>query len=413
MLRVDVQPSAGPEARRLVAAAAARHGPWLIETTRLVDHFLWLRSAAAPGLWFVGANATIATDDAPPFRIAAGGSGLSPEDALAACLGEAIERTSQWERPGDLAADAQKEIAWHDQRVELARLARLPIETLAVEVVKAAVPVRQGQGTWLPADWCLRRTPPGRATLPGAALSTGCAAGLDLLDAITRGTLELIERDAAALWWIGGVPATEVGPQSPDTQAGLRVLADLRQDSGQRSTRLLDITSDLAVPVRAAVSFEADGRGFACGLAARFSPEEAAKAAILELGQMELGLELARSKARELPPTRLTPEDRRHLLRAAAVGPEHIDARVRPASHAAGHSSCSIEATLEGLMRTLADRDLACLAVNLSRPGLPLAVAKVVVPRLQQLPCDVATDRLIRAKAAFGRGGVPAPAHLL
>ena len=162
MLRVDVQPSAGPEARRLVAAAAARHGPWLIETTRLVDHFLWLRSAAAPGLWFVGANATIATDDAPPFRIAAGGSGLSPEDALAACLGEAIERTSQWERPGDLAADAQKEIAWHDQRVELAGLAGLPIEALAVDVVKAAMPVRQ-----------VRRMAAGRLVPPARATGAG------------------------------------------------------------------------------------------------------------------------------------------------------------------------------------------------------------------------------------------------
>lgn len=409
MLCVDVQPSAGAEARRLVATAAARHGPWLIETAGLVDQFLWLRSAAAPGLWFVGATAAITTDDAPPFRIAAGGSGLSPEDALAACLGEAIERTSQRERPGDLVADMQAEVAWPDQCVELAGLARLPIEALAVDVVRAATPVRQGQAAWLPADWCLRRAPPGLLALPGAALSTGCAAGLDLQDAITRGTLELIERDAAALWWIGGAPATEVGPQSPCAQAGLRVLADLRQDSGQRSTRLLDITSDLAVPVRAAVSFEADGRGFACGLAARFSPEEAAKAAILELGQMELGLELARSKARQLPPTRLTPEDRRHLLRAAAVGPEHIDVRVHPASHEAGHASRRIEATLEGLMRTLADRDLACLAVDLSRPDLPLAVAKVVVPRLQQLPCDIATGRLERARGAVCQGSMPAP----
>src|SRR5690606_20245552 len=82
-----------------------------------------------------------------------------------------------------------------------------------------------GRELLLPADWCLRRQPPGPLGMPGAALSTGCAAGPSFEAAAARALLELVERDAASLWWIGGRRARPVAAAGAANVEAVRLLA--------------------------------------------------------------------------------------------------------------------------------------------------------------------------------------------
>ena len=66
-----------------------------------------------------------------------------------------------------------------------------------------------------------------------------------------------------------------------------RLLRHLRAGSRRRAGWLLDISTDLGVPVVAALSFDGDGSGFACGLGAAWTQVGAVRKALLELGQME------------------------------------------------------------------------------------------------------------------------------
>src|SRR5437899_2323141 len=106
---------------------------------------------------------------------------------------------------------------------------------------------------WLPADLCLRRPPALQEFAPPFPLSTGSAAGTSWEGAALHGLLELIERDAASLWWHGGRPGRAV-PSDVDasTQA---LLAELRSGAAAaRRSWLLDITTDTGIPAVTALS---------------------------------------------------------------------------------------------------------------------------------------------------------------
>src|SRR4029077_8814669 len=113
----------------------------------------------------------------------------------------------------------------------------------------------------------------------------------DPLDAALHGLLELVERDAVALWWRGGCPARIV----PDA-SGSATLEHLRGGPTRRRSWLLDITSDVGVPVVVAASCNDDGFGLCCVFAARMTRAQAADAAVREMAQMELAYHLSNMK---------------------------------------------------------------------------------------------------------------------
>src|SRR5262249_49867795 len=137
----------------------------------------------------------------------------------------------------------------------------------------------------LPADWCLRRSVDQVCLKPRTVLSVGVAAGPDFDWAASRSILELVERDAASLWWIGGRRGRSVALDEPAMAEIVRLLGTLREKARHRRTWLLDITTDIAIPAIAALSCDEDGRQLAYGLAARLSIAEASRAAVLELCQ--------------------------------------------------------------------------------------------------------------------------------
>ncbi|HET7886801.1 MAG TPA: YcaO-like family protein, partial [Bradyrhizobium sp.] len=84
-----------------------------------------------------------------------------------------------------------------------------------------------------------------------AADSNGCAAGNTQQEAIVQGFLELVERDAYAIWWYNRSPREELDLDQFDDS----YVQDLRRQLGDQGRKLwvLDITSDLGVPTYVAI----------------------------------------------------------------------------------------------------------------------------------------------------------------
>src|SRR5229473_2396754 len=76
--------------------------------------------------------------------------------------------------------------------------------------------------------------------------SNGCAAGNTLEEAIVQGFLELVERDAYAIWWYNRLQRAEVDLGQFD-EAYIRDLKIQLAETGRRLW-MLDVTSDLGIP---------------------------------------------------------------------------------------------------------------------------------------------------------------------
>jgi bacteriocin biosynthesis cyclodehydratase domain-containing protein len=115
--------------------------------------------------------------------------------------------------------------------------------------------------------------------------SNGCAAGSVLEDAVLQGLLELIERDAVALWWYNRLRRRAVDLENIDDAYVSKIIrhyGDLR-----RELWALDITSDFGVPTFAALSRRVDKEqeDIIYGFGAHLDPSVALARALTELNQ--------------------------------------------------------------------------------------------------------------------------------
>jgi ribosomal protein S12 methylthiotransferase accessory factor len=124
-----------------------------------------------------------------------------------------------------------------------------------------------------------------------AADSNGCAAGNTREEAIVQGFLELVERDAYAIWWYNRLQRPELDLGQFDDS----YVRDLRNQLAQNGRRLwaLDVTSDLGIPTFVAVThWMQNGReNIEFGSGAHFDARIALLRAMTELNQfLSLGL---------------------------------------------------------------------------------------------------------------------------
>jgi ribosomal protein S12 methylthiotransferase accessory factor len=103
---------------------------------------------------------------------------------------------------------------------------------------------------------------------------------------VLHGLLELVERDAVALWWYARARRPAFAWETLGSER-LEALIDLIRDR-QRGFHLLDLTTDLKIPVFAAVSVKSNGTGLLLGTAASLDPEIAIWKATSELAKIFL-----------------------------------------------------------------------------------------------------------------------------
>ncbi len=128
---------------------------------------------------------------------------------------------------------------------------------------------------------------------PGAfhADSNGCAAGNTLEEAIVQGFLELVERDAYAIWWYNRSQRAEVD-LSQFNDSYVRDLHTQLAEAG-RKLWVLDVTSDLGIPAYVAIlHWMQNGKeNIEFGSGAHFDPRIAVLRTLTELNQfLSIGL---------------------------------------------------------------------------------------------------------------------------
>ena len=231
---------------------------------------------------------------------------------------------------------------------------------------------------YLPAAFCYYRFE-GPGTKYCTANSNGCAAGSSFEDAAARGLLELIERDAVALWWYNQIPRSHVNlDQIDDTR--IQAFTSFFQRIN-RYLWVFDITSDFRIPVYVAMSIggsEQDSLWMGSG--AHPDPLAALHSALLELGlrlphfyrhSNPFGSSPTLKDYRPALPAHLSflwPKEGREVTAL-----QKPDPALQP-----GDSGL-----LNNIIPTFEKLGLEVLTLDQSRPELQYPVIRVVVPRLR------------------------------
>ncbi|MEZ5821347.1 MAG: YcaO-like family protein [Xanthobacteraceae bacterium] len=387
------------------------------------SHFIRMFELAAPdapGLVAFGAEVDPVTAGAlhrgsPPVSVS--GIGVTMQEAFQGCVGEGIEYLSQLQHAGDalIVADGIEPARELDQPARELVTALLPSRAGSALSWYSAVRLSDRHEVLLPADLCLRRPQAAQDLVPPFPLSIGSAAGTSWEGAALHGLFELIERDAASLWWRGGLRGRAV-PAEVEA-AAQELLGRLRSGASlSRRSWLLDITTDIGVPAVAALSCRPDGFGLAFGLAARRSLHAAARSAVLEMCQIELALAVVEAKRRERGEAALNAKDLSHLQRATAIDANRC-ALLHPAPGMTEQIAIDADpenarAALHLIVRRLAELGIEAYGLDLTRPHFAVPVARIVAPGLQAEPSGFATSRLSGMIGQTGggaahSGGIP------
>lgn len=229
-----------------------------------------------------------------------------------------------------------------------------------------------------------------------AACSNGCAAGTSMEEAILQGFLELVERDSAALWWYNQIRRPSVDLASFNEPFLIATRAYYRTIG--RELWVLDISSDITIPVFAAISkvIGQQKEDILYGFGAHLNPKIAACCAVTELNQMVAGfLALQQQKNGNLN------EDKAlsHWLNTATLNnqPQLVAATAEPPKRMTDYcnqESDDFLADIQLCRKKVEDLGLEFLVLDQTRPDIGLPVAKVIVPGLRHFWPRFAPGRL-------------------
>jgi ribosomal protein S12 methylthiotransferase accessory factor len=322
------------------------------------------------------------------------GRGMSRDEAIDGCLGEAIESYSLVQRGdemvrvasladlGSAAIDPREVLLYsesqYDQREYWNRNAS-PRHSVPERFDPQkpsqwirGVNLATQQPAWLPAACCLAEYQFLRGE-PRFAVScaSGCASGSSDQEARVSAIFELIERDSSAIWWYNQIPRSGVNLESFECGDILRV-QDALEDLG-RKIWLLDLTTDLNIPSYVAVSSNRSGEEVVFGMAAHTSAQVAALKAITEVSQFWLCSRTVRMPEDVVRWMRVRIEDHPHLLPC-----REVEWSVRTAP-----KSCKEQVDL--CLHQLAASGLNPFVVDLSRPDVSLRTFRAIVPGLRHV----------------------------
>jgi oxazoline/thiazoline synthase len=232
--------------------------------------------------------------------------------------------------------------------------------------------------------------------------SNGCAAGNTIEEAIVQGFLELVERDAYAIWWYNRSQRAEVD-LSQFNDSYVRDLQTQLAETG-RKLWVLDVTSDLGVPTYVAILhwMQNGQENIEFGSGAHFDRRIAVLRTLTELNQF-LSIGLMGGGTGEKPSLDgITPL---RLEKYPFLTPKGVE----PAS----------VATFAPLDNTR-DQVLACvdiarragldfLVLNQTRPDVEVPVVRVIVPGLRHFYRRFAPGRLYDVPVKLGLRDQPLP----
>jgi oxazoline/thiazoline synthase len=227
--------------------------------------------------------------------------------------------------------------------------------------------------------------------------SNGCAAGNTREEAIVQGFLELVERDAYAIWWYNRLRRAEVDLGQFD-DSYVRDLKTQFADHG-RKVWVLDVTSDLGVPTYVAMMhwMKNGQENIEFGSGAHFDRRIALLRALTELSQF-LSIGLMGGGSGEKPTldgvTPLKLENYPFLL---------------PATHRVDSPELGIDVPLDSVREQVeASIEVArraghdFMVLDQTRPDVEVPVVRVIVPGLRHFYRRFAPGRLYDVPVQLG-----------
>ncbi|MDH3039216.1 TOMM precursor leader peptide-binding protein [Streptomyces sp. TRM75561] len=365
------------------------------------------------------------------LRTESTGKGMSDVQARASALGEAVERyCGVWQ--GDEACLTASTRALGDDAVRLDTLQHFSDRQFRQREEWR----RQGTGfSWVPDPlddtqevswtpvWSLTgnrvkyvpsaylyyRFPTRPGPVHALAHSSGNAAGASLEDAVLQGFLELVERDSIALWWYNRVRRPAV--RLDDANHPYLMRWQDTYTAQDREVWILDLTSDLGIPVVAAVSRRITGgsEDILFGFGAHFDPALAVSRALTEMNQFLAQLIEFRSgphQDQEGPDTlwwRTATVENQPYLTPDGWSPLLTGPHRRPAG------TQDLAADLQRARRIVEERGMDMLVLDQTRPDIALPVVKVMVPGLRSFWPQFAPGRLYDVPVSLGWLTTPTP----
>ena len=233
--------------------------------------------------------------------------------------------------------------------------------------------------------------------------SNGCAAGNTLQEAIVQGFLELVERDAYALWWYNRSPREGLDLDQFDDS----YVQDLRSQLSDRGRKLwvLDITSDLGVPTYVAILhwMQNGHENIEFGSGAHFDSRIALLRTLTELNQF-LSIGLMNGGTGEKPSLdNVTPLELKNYPFLAPngrpAGPIIKGSKFGPLDDTRKQVDACVEIARQA--------GLDFLVLDQTRPDVETSVVRVIVPGLRHFYRRFGPGRLYDVPVKLGLRDTP------
>jgi bacteriocin biosynthesis cyclodehydratase domain-containing protein len=357
------------------------------------------------------------------FRSRSSGKGITDAQARAGALCESIERycghfqgheprrRATFRQLGDAAIDPRSCMLYSARQYEEreqwnarpSRFNGVPLrfdDDLEVEW-SPIWSLSRRQTRWLPTAWLYFGYPQAPEQCRFLACSNGNAAGNSREEAIMHGFLELIERDALAIWWYNRLFRPGLDLDSFDEPLIRRMRARLCER--ERDLWALDLTCDTGIPVFGAFSrsLRGNGQSIAMGFGAHVEPRIAMLRAVTELNQMLIWLPPAcgtRSEGAFRDPEIVAWMQDASLENEAYLAP--CGTRVAADFHY--QALDDLHDDLEAFLRLVERLGLEMLVLDQTRPEVGMPVVKVVVPGLRPAHARLAPGRLYDVPVMMG-----------
>jgi ribosomal protein S12 methylthiotransferase accessory factor len=344
------------------------------------------------------------------------GKGATEIQARVSCVAEAVERYSigffgtelrRAARWGELegaihpnailnfSAEQFRNRAQWNERLQGFNWIPMPFDEARVIDWSPARSLQTDIVRWLPTALCYLNYPLPEEHRFCQADASGCAAGNTHAEAILQALLELVERDAAAIWWYNRIrrPAIDLRGFGISHFDGLAAEFNERG----RTLELLDITTDLGIPACAAVSWDSSGGRAYLGFGAHLDPKIAASRALNEVSQLAAYHEENAVSSDPLVNwwmNNVNCDNAPYLI--PADGERIYPTRIP--SDATGEMATDVRACVDRLARSGID----VLVCDMTRSNVGFPVVRVVAPGLRHFWARFGTGRLYDVPVQLG-----------
>lgn len=334
------------------------------------------------------------------------GKGIDPVQSQASALCESIERYAAqyqgdefWQKacpelldarfyaPNQLvqfSARQHQAFSKNEKNIEKSKFATKPYKsTVALHWVPTWSITHQ-ERVYVPFNYGFANTPFEHDAQYIRWNSNGCAAGNTVEEAILQGLFELIERDATAIWWYNKVKTQTVD------------LSGLPQEHYQKFEQalqgwhywVLNITTDLGIPVMAGIAQHKTTGKFCLGFGAHLNATIACQRALAELCQL---IPIRNQNG--------APFDFDAIQTEAFLMPQ---GKPKALHSFVKQETADIAEDVLHVVQSLKIQGLETLVLNYSRPDLHIKTAKVIVPELCHIWAQFGAQRLYKVPVAMG-----------